>query len=62
MPAKSTSFSWKKVARLIFLFLAFLLLVQGIFIVLVLSGKFGAPPDEQSLMDIQDPVASEVYT
>lgn len=62
MPDKSTSLSWKKLGKLIFLVLAFLLLLQGMFIVLVLSGVFGTLPDEQSLMDIQNPLASEVYT
>lgn len=46
---------------LIFLLLA-LLLIQGVFILLVLAGTFGKLPDNQSLKQIQNPMATEVYT
>lgn len=62
MPDKFKYHHWKKLGRYFFFALVLLLLLQGIFIVLVLSGKFGALPDEQSISEIQNPMASEVYS
>ena len=42
--------------------LAGLLLVLGTFILLVLGGVFGKLPDNQSLKQIQNPIATEVYS
>jgi penicillin-binding protein 1A len=53
---------WKTLLKYSFYLLALLLLIQGIFILLVLSGVYGKLPDEQSLKDIQNPIATEVYS
>jgi len=37
-------------------------LLMGVFIILVLGGAFGKLPDNQDLRQIQNPIASEVYT
>ncbi len=42
--------------------LAGLLLVLGTFILLVIGGAFGKLPDNQSLKQIQNPIATEVYS
>ncbi len=39
-----------------------LVLLQGVFILMVLAGAFGKLPDNQSLRQIQNPIATEVYT
>ena len=47
----------------VFLFtLAGLALLQGLFVLLVLAGAFGKIPENQSLKQIQNPNATEVYT
>ncbi len=39
-----------------------LVLLQGAFILLVLTGVFGKIPDYQALEQIQNPIATEVYS
>jgi len=51
-----------RILKVLILLLAAVVLIQGAFILLVLAGIFGKLPDSQSLKQIQNPVASEVYT
>jgi len=53
---------YKRVLKYLLYILAFLVLVQGIFILLVFTGVFGKIPDYQSLKEIQNPIATEVYS
>ncbi len=52
----------RSVLRYILYLLAGLLFLLGAFIVLVLTGVFGKLPDKQEFMQIQNPMATEVYT
>lgn len=52
----------KKVLKTIFFFLVGLLFSLGVFILLIFAGVFGKLPDTQELMQIQNPMATEVYT
>ncbi len=52
----------KRVLRVLAFILLTLILALGVFVLLVLSGAFGKLPDNQTLNQIQNPIASEVYT
>jgi len=62
MQKKSTKVTPRRIFKTLVLFLAGLVLLQGVFILLVLAGAFGKLPDNQSLKQIQNPMATEVYT
>ncbi len=51
-----------KLLKYFLYFVALMVLIQGVFIILVLAGTFGKLPDNQSLKQIQNPMATEVYT
>lgn len=51
-----------RIFKILIFFLAALVLVQGAFILLVLAGTFGKLPDNLALKQIQNPMATEVYT
>ena len=52
----------KTILKILLLVLAGLALLLGIFVLLVYMGAFGKLPDNQSLKEIQNPMASEVYS
>jgi len=52
----------QRVLRYIIYLLAGLLFLLGLFIVMVLTGVFGKLPNKQEFMQIQNPMATEVYT
>jgi len=62
MQGHSQSTRYKRVLKYLLYVLAFLVLVQGIFILIVLAGVYGKIPGYQSLKEIQNPIATEVYS
>jgi len=52
----------RRILKILSFFLLALLLIQGVFVLLVLAGIFGKLPDSQDLKQIQNPLASEVYS
>ena len=52
----------RRILKILMILLAALVLLQGAFILLVLAGSFGNLPDNQALRQIQNPMATEVYT
>jgi penicillin-binding protein 1A len=52
----------RRILKILAFFLLALLLIQGVFVLLVLAGIFGKLPDSQDLKQIQNPLASEVYS
>jgi penicillin-binding protein 1A len=51
-----------RVFKILVFVLGTLVVVHGAFILLILAGIFGKLPDNQSLKQIQNPMATEVYT
>jgi penicillin-binding protein 1A len=52
----------RKILGLLLVLLAAMVVLQGVFVLLVMAGAFGKLPDNQSLKQIQNPMATEVYT
>ncbi len=62
MQGKSKKSNRKTLLKYLLYFFTGLLLLLGSFLLLVFAGAFGKLPDDQSLKDIQNPMATEVYS
>ncbi len=54
--------TYRRILKLFLFLLSGVVLISGLFIVLVLAGAFGKIPDNRALKQIQNPVATEVYS
>jgi hypothetical protein len=52
----------RRILEVLFLLLAAFVLLQGAFVLLVRAGTFGKLPGYQELKEIQNPMATEVYS